>query len=288
MASATDVFARASSGTRPVPTTLTAILASGSSPGTASCSALTGWPTTSKVHFCIYTINTSGAKVAGSQTDWVGVVSGTTITGLALKAGTNTGYSVGAVVEASPIAAYADDLFSGLTAQHSAVDGSHTNITSTSETTGSLTVSSTLSLPNNSITAPNLATNAITLGYASVTANQAISGTAEVDLTGLTTTVTVPAGGRRVEIIVDISTFTNVSGVTANAFNLNIKEGATLLRSVRCGAPAGSDTRLVSTYIRLPSAGSHTYKASFQQDVNLSTTMNASATSEAFILVKLI
>jgi hypothetical protein len=147
MASATDVFARASNGTRPTPTTLTAILASGSSPGTATCAALTGWPTTSKVHFCIYTINTSGAKVAGSQTDWVGVVSGSTITGLTLKAGTNVGYSVGAVVEASPIAAYADDLFSGLTAQHSAVDGSHTNITAT----GLTIASGTVSLPSASI-----------------------------------------------------------------------------------------------------------------------------------------
>jgi hypothetical protein len=62
----------------------------------------------------------------------VGVVSGSTITSLALKAGTNSGYSVGAVVEASPVAAWADALVTGLTNQHSQLDGSHTAVTATS------------------------------------------------------------------------------------------------------------------------------------------------------------
>jgi hypothetical protein len=48
-ATVTDKFTKASSGTRPTPTTLTATLASGASPGTATCAALTGWPTDTAV-----------------------------------------------------------------------------------------------------------------------------------------------------------------------------------------------------------------------------------------------
>ena len=109
-----DKFTEATNGSRPVATTLTAILPSGASPGTATCGALTGWPTATAVHFIIYTVDVNGRKVSGSQTDWKGIVSGSTITGLVLKAGTNNGYSIGAVVEAAPTAAWADDVTEGL------------------------------------------------------------------------------------------------------------------------------------------------------------------------------
>ena len=106
MASINDKFTEATNGSRPVPTTLTALLPSGASPGTATCGALTGWATNTAVHFVIYTVDVNGRKVSGSQTDWKGVVSGSTITGLVLKAGTNNGYAIGAIVEAAPTAAW--------------------------------------------------------------------------------------------------------------------------------------------------------------------------------------
>lgn len=117
-ASINDKFTEATNGSRPVPTTLTALLPSGASPGTATCGALTGWPTATAVHFIIYTVDVNGRKVSGSQTDWKGIVSGSTITGLVLKAGTNNGYSIGAVVEAAPTAAWADDVIEGLAVSH--------------------------------------------------------------------------------------------------------------------------------------------------------------------------
>lgn len=113
-----DKFTEATNGSRPVATTLTAILPSGASPGTATCGALTGWPTATAVHFVIYTVDVNGRKVSGSQTDWKGIVSGSTLTGLVLKAGTNNGYSIGAVVEAAPTAAWADDVTEGIMVGH--------------------------------------------------------------------------------------------------------------------------------------------------------------------------
>ncbi len=133
-----DKFTSATNGSRPSPTTLTAIHTGGDT--TMTCNALTGWPTDTAVHFVIYTTDTDGNKVAGSQTDWKGVVSGSTLTNCVLKAGTDSGYSIGAIVECAPTAAWADDLTDGLRVEHDQ-DGTHSDITATSitATTGTFT-----------------------------------------------------------------------------------------------------------------------------------------------------
>lgn len=126
-----DKWTQATNGSRPVPTTLTALRGVGA--GTISCAALTGWPTATAVHFIIYRTDSSGNKVAGSQTDWKGIVSGTTITGLVLKAGTDLGDSIGAIVECAPTAAWANDMATGLAVEHNQ-DGTHAAVTATSAT----------------------------------------------------------------------------------------------------------------------------------------------------------
>lgn len=153
-----DKFTETTNGTRPVPTTLTAILSSGASPGTATVGALTGWPTATAVHFIIYTTDVNGAKVAGSQTDWKGIVSGSTLTNLTLKAGTNSGYSVGAVVEAAPTAAWADDLTEGIRVEHNQ-DGTHADITADSITINS---SGSVDFSNAPLATADLADAAVT------------------------------------------------------------------------------------------------------------------------------
>ncbi len=122
----TDLFTQATNGTRPVPTTLTSSRAI--SAATISCGALTGWPTGTAVHFIIYTVNTSGEKVAGSQTDWKGIVSGTTITNCTLKAGSDSGDSIGAIVECGPSAAWANDIVAGMVQDHGQL-GYHKDLT---------------------------------------------------------------------------------------------------------------------------------------------------------------
>src|ERR1035437_4145088 len=139
-----DHFTEATNGTRPSPTTLTAIHTIGA--GTITVGALTGWPTATAVHFIVYTIDSSGNKVAGSQTDWKGITSGTTITSCTLKAGTDAGYPVGAIVEAAPTAAWADDAMDGILIQHNQ-DGTHGTIT----TTGTINTSTVSSLQDTSV-----------------------------------------------------------------------------------------------------------------------------------------
>ena len=193
-ASATDKFKLASNGTRPSPTTLTALKSIGASSITVG--ALTGWPTTTGVDFCIYTVDTSGNKVAGSQTDWSGTASGTTISNLVLRAGTDNGYAVGAIVEAGPVAAWADDVTSGMAVEHKQ-DGTHGAITATSVTSAGA-ISGTTGTFSGAITAPSITISgtATSQGWTAlgqtpntVTANSTVPGVFDmvfnaVDLTG--------------------------------------------------------------------------------------------------------
>lgn len=137
-AAITDKFNQATNGTRPVPTTLTATRAIGAASITVG--ALTGWATATAVHFSIYQVDTSGNKVAGSQTDWKGTASGTTISNLTLEAGSDSGDSVGAIVECGPTAAWANDVVNGILVEHDQ-DGTHGTVTATSvtATTGTFT-----------------------------------------------------------------------------------------------------------------------------------------------------
>jgi hypothetical protein len=93
---------------------------------TLACDNLAGWPTVSKVHFSTYQINSSGAVVANTQIDWYGIVSSNNITNLTRLAGvTDTGSSIGDVVEMMPTGSWAHDLYDGLTVEHSRA-GAHT------------------------------------------------------------------------------------------------------------------------------------------------------------------
>lgn len=112
MAAITDKFSGASNGSRPVPTTVTSTRSSGVT--TLQCAALTGWRTTNPVHFATYRTDAQGVKIDSSQCDWKGIVSGTQITNLSLRAGTDTGNAIGDTVVSMPTAAWADDFVDGV------------------------------------------------------------------------------------------------------------------------------------------------------------------------------
>ena len=130
---------------------------------------------------------------------------------------------------------------------------------------------------------PTLARSApsSTLGYAEVTAAQTGIST-ETDLTGLSVTVTVPAG-RRLKITAKgrfASDATAAEGVG------RIKEGATeLTRWFNFSLPANSWLMNAGSVIISPSAGSHTYKLTGQKTSG-SMDLYAASTSPAFILVE--
>lgn len=120
-----------------------------------------------------------------------------------------------------------------------------------------------------------------TLGYAQVTASQG-SITTEVDLTGLTVTVTLVAG-RRIRLTGLVRA---QSTVADDVFRLSIKEGSTLIQALdRIMRPANTDVTVDGSVVINPSAGSHTYKLTGQRIVGTGTQQVSAATGFiAFIL----
>lgn len=82
---------------------------------TLACDNLTGWPTASKVHFVTYQIDSNSNPVPGTQIDAYGIVSGNSIGSFTVVDGTDSGNSVGDIVEMLPTAAWAQDLADALT-----------------------------------------------------------------------------------------------------------------------------------------------------------------------------
>jgi hypothetical protein len=86
----------------------------------------TNWTTSAAIHFSIYTTVTVGGvtvKDPTSQTDWKGVLTGSTISSLTITGGTDRSYNAGAIVEITPTARYAKDLYDWAVA-HANQDGS--------------------------------------------------------------------------------------------------------------------------------------------------------------------
>ena len=193
---------------------------------TLTCDDLTGWPTASKVHFATYQIDSNSDVVAGTQTDWEGEVSGSSIGSLLLRGGTDQGNASGDVVEMLPTAAWAQDLADGINLEHSRT-GAHEEelITSrtadTSPASGDSILTSDVSDSNNlkkvtisnlfanipagSVETADIADDAVTpdkmnfgADTATVLTSETTTATSPADLTtpGPAVTVTVPASGK--------------------------------------------------------------------------------------------
>lgn len=96
-----------------------------------------------------------------------------------------------------------------------------------------------------------------TLGYAESTSDQT-DFSAGADITGLSTTVTVPSGGRRVRIRAQINLFSNTADTTAK---ITIQESSTVLNTAYFNLSVGNVAMtFYFDHVFVPSSGSHTYK----------------------------
>jgi hypothetical protein len=134
-----------------------------------------------------------------------------------------------------------------------------------------------------------LPASAITLGYAQITTGFSTVSTTQVQATGLSVTVAIPAGGRRVKI----TAFSPYIYSTAVAFlNFFIWDGAvgsgTNISGSQVYAPVttgGAPATAIS--VILPAAGSKTYNIGFNTSAGTGT-LQANTTQPAFILVEAI
>lgn len=147
---------------------------------------------------------------------------------------------------------------------------------------------------NNAITAPLLATDAITLGYAQITTTFSTASTSSVLVTGLTTTVTIPAGGRRVKITAFARALYTGSASTSAQCIMTIWDGTvgsgTQLSETftNSNGSANSGNGGVAIAVVSPSAGSKTYNVGFAAGVTGTANLQAGSAFPAFILVEAI
>lgn len=141
----------------------------------------------------------------------------------------------------------------------------------------------------NAIAAASLATSAITLGYAQITGTITTTATSATQATGLTSTVTIPAGSRRIKITAYTYAFynnTNNVGSRLTIWDGTVGSGTQLsewssLVPTATGAIGACCLAVVS-----PSAGSKTYNIGFHGTGASTTTLEASSTHPAFIHVE--
>lgn len=151
------------------------------------------------------------------------------------------------------------------------------------------TITST-QIATNGIAASNLATNAITLGYTQITGNITTTSTTVVQATGLTVTVTIPAGGRKIKITFFASALQNSATASNNSVSIwdgTVGSGTQLATSLISDFASAGSVYAICYAIVTPAAGSKTYNIGWLVGSNTGTLV-ASATSPAFILVEAI
>jgi hypothetical protein len=164
-------------------------------------------------------------------------------------------------------------------AQHS-----HTNAAGGGQLSGG-------ALTTNAVTADKLDTAAITLGYAATTSSFSTSSTTAVLVTGLTTTVTIPAGGRRIKITgfaTDMYASTTV-GAALTIWDGTVGSGTQLARAN--GGYLSNTSAVVGIVMAVvtPAAGSKTYSIGLNTfNAGTSANIEAASTYPAFILVEAI
>jgi hypothetical protein len=131
--------------------TLTSLSAPGHSVSgtTITVGSTTNWPTDTATVFAIRQVDSSGSLVAGTYTEWRGIVSGSTLTNMTLMYGTDQVYPAGSTTQVYiPLSAAAHNrLIDGILSEHDQ-DGTHgaitaSSITATTGTFDSVVVSGT-------------------------------------------------------------------------------------------------------------------------------------------------
>lgn len=144
-------------------------------------------------------------------------------------------------------------------------------------------------IATNGVSAANLATNAITLGIGQITAALNTTSTSLVQATGLTVTVTIPSGGRRVKItaFAVIYNTTSGSGTNLTIWDGTVGSGTQLQGTFFTSAAANAQSAQTLIAVVSPAAGSKTYNVGYSASANTAN-INASAIQPAFIIVEVI
>ena len=147
----------------------------------------------------------------------------------------------------------------------------------------------TAAIADGAVTNAKISTTAITLGYAEKTSSFTTTSSTSVIVTGLSTSVVIPSGGRKIEITTWASF---LDSGTESFISLQIWDGVvgsgTMLAQIT--PRLSSNNRQVSAFvmaIQAPSAGSKTYNIGVKTTAGIAE-VKGESNSPSFILVKAI
>jgi len=254
-AAITDKFADTYNAANP---NVARVTSTRSAAGTSlSCDNLSGWPTGTVVHFSTYRLNTSNAVVAGTQIDWVGIVSGSTIGSLTRITGaTDNGSAVGDVVEMNPTAKWASNLVNGILVSHNQDGTLKNNAVTTAVITDSNVT--TAKLANGAVTNAKLDSD-LAAGWVGITGSISAvtyNGNRSYSLTTSSDNSGVISPGMRLRTTRTVSAPTQVASLngTNNYFSKSSPAGMTFTDDfvasawVKLTSYPGTDAGIVSRY----------------------------------------
>jgi hypothetical protein len=141
-------------------------------------------------------------------------------------------------------------------------------------------------IADGSVTNTKISPTGISLGYVNQTTSVGTTNTTSATLIGaLTKTVTIPAGGRDVEVSVHIPSISNASSST-RATTIEIQANGT---GIGGGVNRGVGTNTSFPATHTPSAGSITYRAVYIKETGADgTTLGATSTNPMQLSIKLV
>lgn len=131
----------------------------------------------------------------------------------------------------------------------------------------------------------------LSLGYAQITSDFVFATSTATQVTGLSASVTIPAGSRRIKITAYLGRVElNAGAGTAisEIWDGTVGSGTKLASSWASYGSTGYAVNVTAIAVVTPAAGSKTYNVSIKNSGGSSTTIKASATEPAFILVEAI
>lgn len=135
--------------------------------------------------------------------------------------------------------------------------------------------------------ATKLSTSAITLGYVQITTVYAhtTNNNVATQIPGLSLTVTIPSGGRRIRVTFYTDSINSTSGINV----IRIWDGPVLTGTAIGQANSASINNFVMCPVIInPSAGSKTYNVSVENTSNVTHNVDAATTAPAYLLVEAI
>lgn len=144
---------------------------------------------------------------------------------------------------------------------------------------------------NNVVPANALSTNAILLGIAQITTDQSTSSLTAIQVPGLSTTLTIPAGGRSVKLTAFMANpynTTDSNGCEISIWDGTVTSGTELsIGVIEKTSPVAANT-LIAMAIVTPAAGLKTYNVGFRSIIGGTMHTQSNALNPSFLLVEMI